>query len=100
MGVCFGIGEIIPKNKKKAELGRENSMTEIEALKELECAVIDAKAYEVCKIALKKQIPMKPLIEDERAFFRFCHCAKCKTIIAIEFTYCENCGQAIDWSGV
>lgn len=53
--------------------------------------------------ALKKQIPKKPI--DDR--FPWCICPNCKGSVYLkqiqehigneETTYCEHCGQALDW---
>lgn len=62
---------------------------------------------EACRMgmeALEKQIPKKP-IKDK--YHRYC-CPFCEYIVFInnpalidEFVpYCENCGQALDWTGV
>lgn len=71
-------------------------MTEQEALKELECAVIDANAYEVCKKALEKQIAKKPIFDDEQSFIRRYHCPECKCVVDAQ-RYCHHCGQKLDF---
>ena len=76
-------------------------MTEIEALKELECAIIDANAYEVCKKALEKQIAKK----DKNDCGRCVACGTYNNFIINKLAnpkahliiHCWNCGQAIDW---
>lgn len=60
------------------------------------------KSIGMAIMALEKQIPKKP-VKDK--YHRYC-CPACEHIIFIhnpslldEFSpYCENCGQAIDWS--
>lgn len=81
-------------------------MTEIEAIKELECAVIDANAYDVCKKALEKQIAKKPVKEngdcialsrDGKETFEIIHrCPACNSRDLI-FGYPCKCGQKLDW---
>lgn len=46
----------------------------------------------VCKEALKKQIPRKPVeVRNEIV------CPTCKTLVGSS-PYCRYCGQALDWS--
>ena len=52
------------------------------------------KAIEEAKEALKKQIPCKPVEMSNRSFV----CGKCKQKVIRHQTYCDICGQAIDWS--
>lgn len=76
-------------------------MTEIEAIKELECAVIDANAYEVCKKALEKQIAKKPKVKQLGEDIE----VKCPTCSDYHMfinanrgnDYCSTCGQKLDW---
>ena len=80
-------------------------MTEIEAIKELECAVIDANAYEVCKKALEKQIAKKHILNNPIINNLWCEDAKlcpvCHTYVEryTLYDYCKNCGQKLllDW---
>lgn len=48
--------------------------------------------------ALEKQIPRKPI--EDGYFDRPCVCPECGQEFGFNsgFKYCENCGQAIDWS--
>lgn len=63
------------------------------------------EALNTIKIAVKKQIPKKPL-KQEFGFFDFrLVCPECEQPIARYFNkkeykprYCHNCGQALDWS--
>lgn len=50
--------------------------------------------------ALDKQIPKKPEIKlnGTTGMNTFCHCPNCKSIIVGNKKYCDNCGQALDWS--
>lgn len=75
----------------------QKALEVLEALLTYDLSVDEEIAVDMGIKALEKQIAKKPLVEDERAFFRFHHCAECKQILAIEFNYCENCGQKIDW---
>jgi hypothetical protein len=62
------------------------------------------QAMQVCKSALEKQIPKKPI--DDR--YPWCICPVCggsvylknvqEHIMNLETTHCEHCGQALDWS--
>ena len=46
--------------------------------------------------ALKKSIPMKPLLIERDDDMPICSC--CKQIIDETERYCATCGQALDWS--
>jgi glycosyltransferase involved in cell wall biosynthesis len=53
------------------------------------------KEYEFIKNALEKQIPKKPIRVG------YCICPNCNEELYTEVydpSYCENCGQALDWS--
>lgn len=77
-------------------------MTPEEAIKLIEIAIVDAKAFKTTIEALEKQIPKKP-IPTERQVMRYAMnyiCPSCGehfsgTGIA---NYCYRCGQALDWS--
>lgn len=45
--------------------------------------------------ALEKQIPKKPKTDDRYVMY-ICPC--CNDFIKVSHNYCQNCGQAIDWS--
>ena len=53
--------------------------------------------------ALEKQIPKKPIIEREQTspfgVDDVPYCPNCKCSLP-EVSYCEECGQAIDWSDI
>jgi predicted RNA-binding Zn-ribbon protein involved in translation (DUF1610 family) len=77
-------------------------MTPQEAIKELECAVIDANAYDVCKNALEKQVAKKPV--SDISFFKCPSCSswdieECYDIGGSkEHNYCPDCGQKLLWN--
>ena len=54
-------------------------------------------AYEMAIQALEKQIPMKPKERDCIGFDTLA-CPECKMALYLYEPYCDNCGQAIDWS--
>ena len=69
------------------------------------CGTDDEAALENIVInALEKQIPKKPI--DDRYPWSFCPaCGGCINLKNIqehiqnqEFSHCEHCGQALDWS--
>ena len=49
-------------------------------------------------LALEKQMPK--LVAHERTFFHYAHyCPECTLALPREgLRYCDNCGQALDWS--
>ena len=57
-------------------------------------------ALELAIYALEKQIPKKPIFEREQTSLfgvdDVPYCPNCKCSIP-EVSYCEECGQAIDW---
>lgn len=69
----------------------------------------DLYPYEdaICS-ALKKQIPMKPIILDgcvaieaggkSYEIYGLCPCCRTPIVQRVEPPYCTNCGQAVDWS--
>ena len=51
----------------------------------------------LCKKALEKQIPKKPLPENK--YYGNGKCPNCNAVFLDKSTkYCGNCGQALDWS--
>lgn len=59
----------------------------------------------VCKEALEKQIPRKPLGKTDPMFGDICIvCLNCENTGIVNpfthrvFKHCPNCGQALDWS--
>ena len=57
----------------------------------------DYKANEMAINALEKQMPKKPKERDCIGFDTLV-CPKCKMALYLYEPYCDNCGQAIDWS--
>ena len=82
-------------NKEAIEILKSNKPTSDprKCGKEL-CTAVD-KAIE----ALKKQIPKKSveIITDDNEY-PYDRCPSCKRKLYIGQPYCDNCGQAIDWS--
>lgn len=90
-------------------------MTEIEAIEKLknmrlfmqiedknnDCKFTedDYKANEMAIQALEKQIPKKPKERDCIGFDTLV-CPVCKGALYLYEPYCDNCGQAIDWSDI
>ena len=82
-------------------------MTNEEAIKKLKEAICYTpyrygEAFEMAIEALKKQIPKKPSLYTTE-FPSCCRVTKCSTCgkefgFNYGFNYCEDCGQAIDWS--
>ena len=79
-------------------------MTEIEAIKEFEQNIqlpfgsdISDEASKLAIKALEKQIPKKPK-ERDCIGFNTLVCPECKMALYLYEPYCDNCGQAIDWS--
>lgn len=71
------------------------------ALKELE-QYREAGTPDECRVAREKQVPRKP-VEDK--YHHTC-CPVCGWVVCYDegwgekyVPHCENCGQAIDWSG-
>ena len=55
------------------------------------------EAFQMAINALEKQIPKKPEEMDCIGFDTLV-CPKCKMALYLYEPYCDNCGQAIDWS--
>ena len=57
------------------------------------------KHSDLCKLQelVDRETPMKPieLINDERSTTHNC-CPKCE--VEVDFRYCSDCGQRLDWS--
>lgn len=47
--------------------------------------------------ALKKQVPKRYESHAEK-IYTYVRCSTCYTILNCGQKYCDNCGQAIDWS--
>lgn len=62
------------------------------------------KCIELCKKALEKQIPKKPILDTIfPSGVKWWRCPVCNKIIVGCIAnrpqkYCSNCGQALDWS--
>ena len=78
-------------------------MTPQEAIKNIEIAIAEveweypmqyAVAFETAIKALEKQIPKKPVDYDSKIKVGFC--PDCEAVVTSDF--CDNCGQALDWS--
>jgi hypothetical protein len=54
---------------------------------------LDLCALIMAKKALEKQILCKPVEMSNRSFV----CGKCKQKVIRHQTYCDICGQALDW---
>lgn len=60
--------------------------------------------------ALKKQVPMKPTVQNEDEYVVNYKCPKCECrfvskidgefVAGMHYPYCYICGQRIDWEGV
>ena len=79
-------------------------MTESEAIKEFQQNIdmpfgsnISREASGLAIQALEKQIPKKPKERDCIGFDTLA-CPECKMALYLYEPYCDNCGQAIDWS--
>lgn len=42
----------------------------------------------------ENEIPVKPTANEGKFY-----CNNCKEPVTSDFSYCENCGQALDWEG-
>lgn len=51
---------------------------------------------EELRIAKEKQIPTKPVFSEDKQF-ELCPCCDMKGLVDKQ-EYCDDCGQAIDWS--
>ena len=62
------------------------------------------EAYDMVIEALEKHIPIRPIMRiEEKGFNKGCiypHCPICDTMPVPHpnVSYCDKCGQAIDWS--
>lgn len=55
------------------------------------------EAFQIAIKALEKQMPKKPK-EKDCIGFNTLACPECKMALYLYEPYCDNCGQAIDWS--
>lgn len=65
----------------------------------------NAECENVILDALEKQIPKKPIIDTNYSGGRYtvAYCPNCKKMrgllkYAKDFKFCDECGQALDWS--
>ena len=79
-------------------------MTESEAIKEFQDNIdlpygvtVSDEASRMAINALEKQIAKKPK-ERDCIGFNTLTCPVCKGTLYLYEPYCDNCGQAIDWS--
>ena len=79
-------------------------MTESEAIKELQDnmdlpfgVTVSDEASRMAINALEKQIAKKPK-ERDCIGYNTLVCPVCKDVLYLYEPYCDNCGQAIDWS--
>ena len=91
-------------------------MTCEEALAELKDSIkgtgyqCHMETYEMAIEALKKQVPMKPTVQNEDEYVVNYKCPKCgcrfvskidgEFVAGMHYPYCYICGQRIDWEGV
>ena len=61
------------------------------------CPII-TEALRMAISALEKQIPKKPIEKPTKCFFAVLRCPNCNTLIARHQKYCNDFGQALDWS--
>ena len=52
------------------------------------------ECIELCKKALEKQIPKKPIYKTEELFQL---CPNCDFPLPLHFKFCNHCGQALVW---
>lgn len=79
-------------------------MTESEAIKELQDNIdlpfgvtVSDEASRMSINALEKQIPKRHK-ERDCIGYNILVCPVCKEVLYLYEPYCDNCGQAIDWS--
>ena len=76
-------------------------MTNQEALNELQASIesrnsqCHIETYKKAIEALKKQVPQKPVEMCNRSFV----CSHCKQKVIRHQSFCDICGQALDWEG-
>lgn len=56
--------------------------------------VDDISALNIAVAAIRRQIPM--MVIPYNIFQRYC--GQCGTIVKSYYKYCDECGQALDWS--
>ena len=73
-----------------------NTILKAEIVHHPECSIF-AEALGIAIQALEKQMPKKPKERDCIGFDTLA-CPECKMALYLYEPYCDNCGQAIDWS--
>ena len=69
------------------------------AIRHIQTAVdVDPWAVEIAVNAMQKQIPKKVRIEHHPKYGRATFCPNCNRMDVECWSYCPDCGQAIDWS--
>lgn len=69
------------------------------AIRHIKTAVdVDEWAVEIAVKAMEKQIPKKVRIEHHPKYGRATFCPNCNRMDVECWSYCPDCGQAIDWS--
>lgn len=58
---------------------------------------VDPWAMEIAVNAMRKQIPKKVRIEHHPKYGRASFCPNCNRMDVECWSYCPDCGQAIDW---
>ena len=71
---------------------------------------VDMIAKNMAIEAIKKQVPMKPTVQNEDEYVVNYKCPKCECrfvskidgefVAGMHYPYCYICGQRIDWEGV
>ena len=81
-------------------------MTPQEAIKNIEIAIAEVEweypmqyaiAFEIAIKALEKQMPKKAKNVSDDGIERYV-CENCNNLMHRKKNYCDNCGQALDWS--
>ena len=70
---------------------------DLNCLKQNKALPDSIQAMDMAINALEKQIPKKPK-EIDCIGFNTLVCPECKMALYLYEPYCDNCGQAIDWS--
>ncbi len=59
-------------------------------------SMLFCEALKLAISAIEKQIPKKP--KDIGHFIKIYVCSCCENSVLLQPSFCENCGQALDWS--
>lgn len=57
---------------------------------------VNVEALRVASVALEKQVPQKPVELCNRSFV----CSRCKQKVIRHQSFCDICGQFLDWKEV